>query len=323
MATVAQSQPRQDFKTIWDLPLKFQEHQDYKIKDTTFERVSLCEGSFFEYLEFLKAKPNVAKINGGNNSASFNNKVYESRTGAKGGGDNSWVGGRFEDVLKPHSDFDDYHQALKKIQGDKLWREVVTAMGETMQRRRVRSEYDGDFDYDKRWDVEPYQERSKKPLSTRIVKLTVESSFSASVKSQTINAFAGFVGAVITLLEQSGILVELKVNDTGTNFLDNGKNCAFCISLNVKKADEYLPPAQVMKALSSVWYRRAIFGLICANAQNLRSEVSDGLGSPFRFGVPWERKDNELFIYSVPDFGAQHKIVESLTELLGVKPKGK
>lgn len=324
LAATPTTEPNEISANPFDIPGKFGVRTSkFSFKDCNYLSGAYYTGSFFDYFKYMKdeagIKENKVKVAYKGHVELFEMHVLGDTS--PGGGDNTWRGGSYKDMAAPHKNFHDYHQFMKRIQQEKLWREVSFAFEQTMQRRRTRSEYDGDFDFDKRWDAEPYQERTRKPQMTRVIKLVVEGSFSSGVSPETINEFASFVTAVITLFERNGVLVDLTVNHTGCNFT-NRADTIFFISLKVKRPDEYLPPSQILKCLSTVFYRRAVFALITACAEVLGHKVDSGLGTPYKFGKCWERKDNELHIYGVPDHKQQHNIITSLLELF-TPPKEK
>lgn len=294
------------------LPGTFELDTDYNVLGKKYAAAKF-RGSFQGYLSWLKERP-VAQPASRDHQDKFNEYLY-------GHGDDQWRGGPIDNLLSPHKDFGNYQAIIRKIQSDKLWKEVVFAFDKQMQRRRARDAYDGDYDHDKRWDAEPYQHRTKKPQVVRTVKITTEGAFSCGVGEGSINEFAAFVAAVVTLLEQNGVLVALDIAYTVTGIAGETQykgNTVANMVWSVKRPDEYLPPSGILKCLSAGFYRRGVFASFVAAAEFLGGQVSGTLGQCIQYGKKWERKDNELFIYAIPSIDEQHKIAESLTQFIGL-----
>lgn len=297
--------------SIHELPGVFTGSSDVEYHGKTYEKVVDWTGSFNEYLRFLKSKPSAA--NWKHNGEKFNAFLYEDTKSRI-----EFCGGTPDELITPTTNFGPYRKALRKIQSEKLWKEVCFSFGQITQRRRARSQYDGEFDWDKRWDAEPYHQRTPRPLISRIIKLNVETGFSCGVSSATIDDYGGFACAIVTLFERNGVLVGLNVWDSTAGICEGKGNTGSLarICYQVKRPDEYLPPGQLLKALSSNWYRRASFSLLAANAEFLGYPAENSLGRPVTFGKVWERKDNSIHIYSVPDYTKQYEIIKELSKLL-------
>lgn len=273
--------------------------------------VSHYYGHYNEVLDWLEKRPRVQhRLQETNSNAkSFDHHLYE--------GDDDFKGGSFDQLIEPHSDFSFYHDMMKEISDNKLWKSIIHRFDKQMVRRRSRSEHDGEWDYDKRFDVQPFQRREKKKEVVRNVKLVMEGSFSCGVSAETLNRYGSFVSAVISLLEKNGVLVEVYTCYTTDHVSQSGKNAKSLFK--IKKADEYLPVSQILKAMSAVWYRRVVFGLIVSHAELHKEHHDYGLGRPHQWGKVWEVKNKTLHIYSVPSFEDQHSIIQKLCEVIGVE----
>lgn len=270
------------------------------------------KGSFASYHQFVSSRPIAA---GGHNAELFNRYLDVEAKHKRAG----FSGGEYKDLITPVKDFTEFNEQRKTISQNKLWKNIVTQFSTAMVRRRVRSEYDGEFDYDKRYDIAPFSQRSKAPQTRRSVKLFMESSFSCHVKAETITQYGCFVAAIVNLLEANGTNVELVATYTSTGFLSGIYAASmFRFEQTVKQSDEYVPLGQLLRLASGVYYRRAIFSLIVLAAEYAGHQVSEGLGSPYQFGKCWERKDGNLYIYSVPKFEQQEQILTELAKVIGI-----
>lgn len=291
-----------------NFPGTMREHKNAMFQGRKWLRVVEYNANQYDYFKFLTS--GEAALAKGKNQTEFHKQVYE--------GDDSFKGGTFRQFCEPHSDFDSFHNATKQISADKLWKKVGHSFDMTNTRKRVRSAYDGDYDHDKRYDMEPFTRRETKPAIARIVKMRVDSSFSWTVNADDINRFGGFVAAIVNMIEKNGFLVELTVSNTATGFTQNESGSEVMMSrFLVKKADEYLPVSKILKAMSAVWFRRAGFGGIIAAAEICGEEVGYGLGTPYRYGKIWERVNDAICIYSVPSPDEQKQILEKMIEMIG------
>lgn len=270
-----------------------------------------AEGSFSDIMNWLEKKPLADEKQ--RNGNFFNEQVYAKNN-------NEWRGGSFAELIQPHTDFKNYDEALKKLSTAKIWEKAIQSFAEVTVRRRTRCQYDGEFDYDKRWDIEPFQRRSAKVQTRRVIKVCVKFAFSYGVDASSIEQFGAFVAAIVNLLETNGIMVGVDMSFVSKDHVD-GDNSIFEGIVNVKKPDEYLPPGQLLKAMSPNFFRRAEFGIAIAAAQAMGKTACSNLGSPYEFNKQWESKDDTLTIYCAPHPDEQEKIIKNLIEMIGVNSK--
>jgi hypothetical protein len=276
------------------------------IKDTKFKKFTEYTGKFSDLLAYYKQEPRTQDNKF--NSTRYNEVLYDP--------DNKWRGGSYQEMKEPVKDLQALHSLEKSISASKVWKNLATQLGQASVRRRTRDRFDGDYDVDRKWDIEPFTKRSTAMLTKRIVRINAESSFSSYVSAADIDRYGAFITAIVSLLEKSGTTVELWANYTAKDHTD-AEGSGFRFKIKIKDSSEYMPLQSILRTLSSVWYRRAVFGLIVQSAEVLGDHVLTGLGRPFSFGVPWEMKDNCLNIYSVPSINEQEKITESLMKLVG------
>jgi hypothetical protein len=293
-----------------DFPGKMVVQKKAMFEKNKYDTLVEYEGNFFDYFKFVTS--DTPALATGLNEERFKHHIF-----ADSYDDNQFKGGTLRDVIEPHKDFTVFHDAVKKISSNKLWKKMAHSFDMTSTRKRVRSAYDGDYDHDKRYDMEPFSRREIKPSIARIVRIRIDASFNCGVGAEQINRFGGFVAAIINLMERNGFLAELHVSHTGYNFMYCEGSSLMRNTLLVKKADEYMPPSKVLKVLSSVWYRRAGFSMIVAAAEICGNKVGDGLGTPYRYSKVWEKIGNEIHIYSAPSSDEQNGILEKLIELVG------
>lgn len=220
-----------------------------------------------------------------------------------------------------------YKEKRKEFHASSLMKEISSRIGTRPTRKRFSSEHDGEFDYDKRWDIKSFSKSVRAEAPVKIVKINAELSFSAGVSAETINGYGCFLVFLIELLEAQGIMCELYVSHSGFNFASGPVEKTMYhlerTTLRVKSANQYLSTQSLLKAFSANFYRRSLFATIVSSAHALNLPANNNLGMPVSYGTCWEIKDKEIFIYSVPDLTEQHSIVDSLMKFLNPEPKSK
>lgn len=298
------------------IPGSFTIIRGHEFRGRTFKHWSEYRGDFYRLMKFCCEFPEMNDDGDSPNLGKFKEYIIDTR-------DVSWVGGTYQALCEPLTDFSLYRDKLTKISSSKTYKNMVYAFDEAMVRRRVRSDYDGEYDLDKKWDSNPFHQRQPKKSCTRIVKLYVDAGFSCGVSAETIDEYGAFIAAFINIMERNSVLVEVHACYTGvgqhTGMWCQGEEEGFDFDILVKRADQYLPPGQLLKAFSTVFYRRTIFSLITASAEHMGKKVSDGLGSPFEFGKCWELDGNNLRIFSVPSHKEQGQILDQLMNIIGNK----
>lgn len=234
-------------------------------------------------------------------------KIQENMYGHESDSDK---GGTFKDLFKPCENLDEYKKHEEKLKDTNIWSRLEYIFRKQNVRKRVRSAYDGDFDYDKRWELEPFSRREKRPGLNRIVKIEAELCFSGSVSPETIDKYGALICALVNLLEDNGFLAEVWVTSSGDDHW--GEDTKARDSILVKSSDQYMPLQSLLRVFSAVFFRRLSFAHIILHADYVNKDVSYGLGHPHRFNKIWEVQDRTLRIYSVPDFKQQHDIVQKL-----------
>lgn len=185
-----------------------------------------------------------------------------------------WIGGSYEELFKP--------KTVKKI-SNTLKRNAST---DTYQRQRRKSEYDGDFNFDQKYDIKPFDSSYKKPITQKIINLEAEICFSAGVDSAKIQNFCDLVTGIILDVESKGYLVQFNI--TGHSYHSTVCGMGFEMNIEIKKPNQYINPQDLMSALSSNFYRRVIFAGITESARMVGKVASGGLGQPRTMGKAFE-----------------------------------
>lgn len=306
------------------LPLTIRHSKNLKFGGETYSNAIGMTGRFTHLMSSLRESeplPDTGDSTEKHNRERYNDVVFASGKSPFGFDRDEFAGGSFKKLLAPHEDFSPYHEALSKLSQQKVWKSAIQSFAEISVRKRKRCAYDGEFDYDKRWDAEPFQRRTAAPRTQRIVKMIIQCGVNCMVSAESIARFAGFAAAIAQLLERNGVMVEIETNYVGTGFANTTDSNIYVTNLTVKRADEYLPPGQILKAMSPNFFRRAIFGTIVVAAQTLNAKVDGGLGRSYNFSKVFGVEGNTLVLYSAPNEQDQGKVIEELIKLIGAAPK--
>lgn len=233
--------------------------------------------------------------------------------------DVSFKGGTYENLFEPITDLSQMKQAQEKLEKNKVFKGISYTLQESVKIRRAKSQYDGDYDYDKRWDLEPYQKTRREKLQVKIVKLIINFSFSWYVDAKKIDEFGAFVSGVVNMLEKTGVMVDLTLRSENKSFLINGDDSRSVIDVKLKKTDEYFPIQNIFRTFKGNFYRRALFGLKVANAEFLGKDVCASLGSPVSHDTYYVDKDNIVYLSGVPSPESEKEFFEDLLKVLGKK----
>jgi uncharacterized protein YukE len=175
-----------------------------------------------------------------------------------------------------------YKKALEELKKNGFVSKIKKQVeGMIVERERCLSEYDGDYDHDRRFDPECYQGTKRAEGVGRTIKLLINFSLASSHSAQQIETYGAQVWAVTQVLEECGFLVDVTVGlrTEGLYYSVDSNRDAFQGLFKVKKADEYINPKILAATLSTPFFRRAVFSIMHAvgNVANA-SAVSNGLG---------------------------------------------
>ena len=279
-------------------PFKF----EYKKNFNFFgNKINLVEetNNIVDVFNFYSKKPDI-KAHYLHNQNLIMDSLYDDRSDFKGGS--------FNDIFKEKK-LDLFHKYEQEF-----FKKFDFKLNNFKTRGRVRSEYDGDFDYDKKYDISPFSTRGKVLTKKKSLKLYAELSFSGRVSSKVIDEYGAFVTALVFYFEKQGVNIELYLTQTGSN--PGSGNLEFCnrAKTKIKNSGEYLAKSEMLKIFNTVYFRRIGFAHIVASCDFIGQAASHSLGSPYRFNKPYEYDGikNELHIFSCPDFNKQMEIVDIL-----------
>lgn len=229
--------------------------------------------------------------------------------------DGDFSGSSAEEFFTGKIDKSEFMEFKKRHSSSKVMKKIKDTFGEENRRVRTRSEYDGDYDFDKKWDNKPYSAsvRTKKPV--KIVKFKMDLSFSAHVSADIIKEYGFFMAMLIEQVEATGVMCELTVIQPSRGVLENGSSVGIT-ELLLKRSNEYMSSSEIIRCISPGFLRRVMFAHKILTVNELGHEVDSGLGYPVSFNCPFEKTEDGIHFHSVPDHSQQREIIDVLSKFL-------
>ena len=213
-------------------------------------------------------------------------------------GDRSkFCGGTFAEITKPKTDFATYNKFQNELKSLSAWQTLQTTFAQKNKRKRVMNEYDGEWDYDRRFEIKPFSRRGLMPNVHKKVILNVGFSFHCGISASTINEYGAFSAAIASTLESNGIGVELNIFDASIDLIHQTRDLAITW-LKIKRFDEYLPSQMILQLFNANFFRRVLFGCKIKSSDDLNKPVHWGLGEPFQSKTHWECMPGTIYLHS-------------------------
>lgn len=250
----------------------------YSIKDNTIT-------SFGSYTGLLK---DIEACKERTFKHSVNKEHIQNYSSNKDISHEEFAGGKWEDVTNLRN-MDAFKKQLQEFKKHRLEEKIIAKLDFNPKRKRALSEHDGDYDHDKRWEIKPFNNSRKEMLPISVVDINVDMSISCGMSADAINKYGTLVWSIVQLIESLGIQASVKVVNDSVNMTRAG-NYEAKLTLEIKKAGEYMSPVSLATCFQSVFYRRVIFSAIVMQAEESGNEVAYGLGRP---RVP----DEKEFVY--------------------------
>ena len=194
-----------------------------------------------------------------------------------------WAGGSLSTLmegLEGKIDMGPFNKAYQSFSDGKLSRELQHKVQDCIPKRKRRfSEHDGEWNYDRRWEVCAFQATHKVLTPARVVKIIADFSASCQAEGSAIDKYGAMVWAVSQLIEKCGIQTEI-VYQNNSNCIDSGRSWSNQNTIELKKPGQYLAPSLLAGCFRSVFFRRFGIGLIEAAANCAGRNAAYGRGKP-------------------------------------------
>lgn len=189
----------------------------------------------------------------------------------------SFAGGTWEDVTNLDN-MDSFKKTLAEFKKNKLEEKITAKIDYSPRRRRALSEHDGDYDHDKQWEIKPFSNSRKEMLPITMVDVNVDMSINCGMGAKDINRYGALVWSIIQLVESLGIQANINIVNDCTNITNNSQDAK--LTLQIKKAGQYISPVSLATCFQSVFFRRAIFAGMVMECESIGKDAHYGLGQP-------------------------------------------
>lgn len=198
--------------------------------------------------------------------------------------DNYWCDGSYQDLIKRVTGNVDMKPYERALYSDTIAKSVSRTMSAAFKpmpkRKRVMSEYDGDYQHDRRFDIAPFILAKREAVPARTITLRCFFAAPGSVNGDEITRFGTVIWAICQTIEKSGIPVKVTWVKRNERMSDSTKVNKSEIELTLKDFGQYLSPSILAAVFSGVFYRRIGLALICAAAELAKVAVCGSLGTP-------------------------------------------
>lgn len=263
-------------------------------------------GHYTETIKLLDARPKIKA-----NAQKQKEVVY---TEGQGLGDLGWRGGTVEDA-KEVKDIEPFLRAKRELEKSGFQRRINPRWATSPKRQRLRSEHDGDFNFDSKWDIKPFDTALKRKVPIPEVHVVADFSFNCNFEAELINKYGAFVWSICQILETAGVAVEASIRLRSVGVSSDGDFNSTAL-IKVKESSEYISPIAMAMCFRTVFYRRVLFNLYIMMCDIHDVEVCSSLGR----GTPYEKsaqyKDGvlKLSIGAASDVGAVEKELLKILE---------
>lgn len=187
-----------------------------------------------------------------------------------------WAGGTVGDLLKT-PDMSPFELAKSGLSKTNFHRKITPVLSVSNRRKRHENPYDGDFNFDKRWDMTPFSSARRMPVRHPTISLEIDFSVNCGCSSEELDRYGVFVWSVCQLLESAGVSLSISLRTGTRSIMNNGRGIE-CF-LKIKESGEYVSPTALAKVFRTVFYRRAMFNLWIWISDREGQTATPGLGS--------------------------------------------
>ncbi len=193
-----------------------------------------------------------------------------------------FCGGSYRDLVASFSgrvDMGAFMRERARFADSGLEQKIRTRIADLFPRRkRQMSEHDGEWSFDRRWEVTPFQATQRVPSPGRTIDISCHMAVTCAVRAEEIARFGAVCWAICDLIESAGVSARIEmlcdVSRLGACNVD-GK-----VRIEAKKAGEYVAPSLLAGMFTPLFYRRTMHSLegIIPNLERAKNRC--GLATP-------------------------------------------
>lgn len=225
----------------------------------------------------------------------------------------SWAGGTLFDA-KNLPDMDFFKSAKERFSKLGLQRKIIPQISINNRRKRLKNEYDGDFNFDDKWQMRPFDTAKRQPVLVPHITILADFSFNAHYESSLLNDYGAFVWSICQILESAGISITifLRLYSHGLTIDGNDMNA----KIKIKSSNEYISPIAMAHCFRSVFYRKVLFNLYILAPDNfgLVANMSLGRGAPYSDNILYEEGELKLSIGAMTDIESVEREILKILE---------
>lgn len=222
------------------------------------------------------------------------NKLYDVLSNQSGSGFTGGTPADFKQLMDGKMDLtrfiDARNKLTHKLNGDEL---VVDTL--VRKRKRIMSEYDGEFDFDRMWERQPfYDAKVINDTNAKIIDVYCSFGFHSDIDQNFINDYGAYCWSLIDALEKNGAQCNVYI----VNKVNNPRNGMFsqpsvttpaCLinelyywisKVKIKSSEEYIDTLDIARCFTSLFYRMGIFGFWTAACDGMKIAISPNMGTP-------------------------------------------
>ena len=208
----------------------------------------------------------------------------------------AWRGGTLKQATAM-PDMAPYLQAKTELMRGGLFKSLAPVYEHRPKRKRVNSEYDGDFDFDRKWEIKPFSTTKQIKVPIPIIKINIFLGVNCGYSPESYNKYSALAWAVTQLIESHGVNTEISYSSYAIGSC-NGSVDYYQTGI-LKEATKYLSPQSLAYALRTSFLRRHIFAGIIHGSDYAKLPVLSTLGrAP---GLPYCAKYENGTLYLAPN----------------------
>ena len=205
--------------------------------------------------------------------ASFNDYVID-----ESGAHNEWAGGSLETALTIPS-LDTFLKAKQDLVKSGILRGIKPESTFKAKRRRVLSEHDGDWSFERRWDLKPFSSTHREQAPVPHIEILADFSISGMHSSKNVDEYGAYVWSIAQILEDMGVSTTIGIQNN-TDWQGDGHSL---ITVIAKQSGTYISPQALAQVFRSCYYRRAIFGMMAEARASANKTCGPNFGRPTQY----------------------------------------
>lgn len=232
-------------------------------------------------------------------------------------------GGSMQDLLDDFAgkvDMGPFRSEKERLRKSGLLTKLKTTCQDLNPKRKRRlSEYDGEWQRDREWEIKPYQETYRMLTTQKTLEIRADFSISAYAEASDIDRYGAMVWALSDLIESSGIQTRIVMQCRVTGMDRESRQWSCDSEIEFKKPGQYLAPSLLASGFKSRFYRMPLFLAEVLASDAAGFQVSSGLGRPIHVANKIEFKDGILKLSPDAHQAMTDEVEKEILKAIGVR----